>query len=234
LAIEVNATDFFGNATRVNVDAVIDFCPICRSSVEPKFLTAVLNGEGGDSPILQLVYRCPRKFCGRAFLSFYEGIPQSGSGRRWYFLHHAAPVTPAAPRIPELVAALSERFQRVYTQAAAADELKLDEVAGPGYRKALEILVKDFALTMPGVDPATVKRTLLGPCIETYIPDERVKRVAKRAAWLGNDETHYERRWENQDIEDLKRLLAMTINAIDNELLARKYESEMKEKDKKK
>ena len=51
-----------------------------------------------------------------------------------------------------------------------------------------------------------------------------------RDTTLGNDETHYERRWTDKDIQDLKRLLTMTINAIDNELLAKKYEAEMKEK----
>jgi len=54
------------------------------------------------------------------------------------------------------------------------------------------------------------------------------KSVAERATWLGNDETHYYRKWENKDISDLKALLRLTINAIENQLLAESYENEMK------
>jgi len=51
--------------------------------------------------------------------------------------------------------------------------------------------------------------------------------VAKRATWLGNDETHYLRKWESKDINDLKTLLQLTINSIENQLLAKAYESDM-------
>jgi hypothetical protein len=43
--------------------------------------------------------------------------------------------------------------------------------------------------------------------------------MAQRAVWLGNDETHYERRWEDKDIDDLKRLITLTVNWIHNDLL---------------
>lgn len=33
--------------------------------------------------------------------------------------------------------------------------------------------------------------------------------------WLGNDETHYVRRWEEKDLSDLKRLISMTVSWID-------------------
>ena len=55
------------------------------------------------------------------------------------------------------------------------------------------------------------------------------KSVAKRATWLGNDETHYYRKWEDKDLRDLTNLLRLTINAIENQLLAESYEEDMKE-----
>jgi hypothetical protein len=42
--------------------------------------------------------------------------------------------------------------------------------------------------------------------------------VAKRAVWLGNDETHYERLWEGKTIEDLKRLIDLTVHWIAMEI----------------
>ena len=54
-----------------------------------------------------------------------------------------------------------------------------------------------------------------------------MKECAKRAAWLGNDETHYTRKWEDKDVKDLKLLVHLTVNWIDNVLLTQKYISEM-------
>ena len=56
------------------------------------------------------------------------------------------------------------------------------------------------------------------------------KSVALRATWLGNDESHYYRKWEEKDFEDLKTFLRLTINSIENQLLVEKYENEMQNK----
>ena len=56
-----------------------------------------------------------------------------------------------------------------------------------------------------------------------------VKTCAKRAAWLGNDETHFVRKWEGKDIEDLKTLIQLTINWIQSDILTRDYEEKMPE-----
>jgi len=36
-----------------------------------------------------------------------------------------------------------------------------------------------------------IEKTQLGNVIENFVNDTRIQSVAKRAAWLGNDETHY-------------------------------------------
>ena len=64
-------------------------------------------------------------------------------------------------------------------------------------------------------------------CINDYIDDANVKRCAKLAAWLGNDETHYIRRWEDKDIVDLKRLVHLTVNFVDTVLVADEYYEDM-------
>jgi hypothetical protein len=60
-----------------------------------------------------------------------------------------------------------------------------------------------------------------------FVEDANVKECARRAAWLGNDETHYERRWTDKDVTDLKRLITLSANWIENVLLTRKYVKEM-------
>lgn len=56
----------------------------------------------------------------------------------------------------------------------------------------------------------------------------KVKSCATKAVWLGNDETHYERKWEDRDINDLKILIQLTLHHIESELLTEKFEMEMK------
>ena len=72
-----------------------------------------------------------------------------------------------------------------------------------------------------------IRKKQLGPCIEDHITDAAVRAAAKRATWLGNDETHYVRRWEDKDITDLKNLVRLTVNAVENAILMRQYEKEM-------
>ena len=69
---------------------------------------------------------------------------------------------------------------------------------------ALEFLIKDYACLENPDKEEVIKKTLLGKCINEYILDSNVKACAKRATWLGNDETHYVRKWTDQDISDLK------------------------------
>ena len=100
-------------------------------------------------------------------------------------------------------------------------------MTGIGLRKALEFLVKDFALKEHPDKEDAIKKTFLGSCIENYIDDANVKECARRAAWLGNDETHYLRKWTDKDVKDLKLLITLTVHWIDNVLLTRKYLAEM-------
>jgi len=44
------------------------------------------------------------------------------------------------------------------------------------------------------------------------------------------DGTHYVRKWEGKDIEDLKRLIQLTMNWIQSDFLTRDYEEKMPEK----
>lgn len=63
--------------------------------------------------------------------------------------------------------------------------------------------------------------------INDYVSESRIKSTARRAVWLGNDETHYYRTWEDKDIKDMKILIDLTLHWIESEELTRKYEEDM-------
>jgi hypothetical protein len=45
----------------------------------------------------------------------------------------------------------------------------------------------------------------------------------------GNDQTHYLRKWEDKDLDDMLVLIRLTVNWIDSESLSKQYECEMPE-----
>jgi len=60
-----------------------------------------------------------------------------------------------------------------------------------------------------------------------YIDDIRVQKLAERALWLGNDETHYLKVWTAHDVEDLKALIKLIVLWIDMDNQSSRYMSEM-------
>jgi hypothetical protein len=118
-------------------------------------------------------------------------------------------------------------FEEIFSQAMEAESHGLGEIAVCGYRRALEFLIKDYCISKDSGAKATIEKEFLGACINNRVKDANIKACATRAAWLGNDETHYVRRWTNKDINDLKTLINLTMNWIVNEVLTNKYLDEM-------
>jgi len=105
----------------------------------------------------------------------------------------------------------------------------LTEIAGLGYRKALEFLTKDYAIHKNPDDKEKIEKQWLMPCLKEYYAGTNTLECAKRAVWLGNDEAHYTRKWEDKDVEDLKVLIQLTVSYIQTELLAEEYIQSMPE-----
>lgn len=63
--------------------------------------------------------------------------------------------------------------------------------------------------------------------VANYINSDQIREIAKRATWLGNDETHYVRKWEDKDLNDLKKLITLTIHWIEMEKLTAEVVQDM-------
>ena len=136
-------------------------------------------------------------------------------------------MTLSAREFTDTIQEVSKEFCEIYSQAMAAEQYSLDQVCGVGYRKALEFLIKDYAISVEVAKQEEIKSSPLAACIERYVDDPRIRSCASMASWLGNDETHYTRRWIDKDLRDLKVLIELTRTWIENVKLTEKYESEM-------
>ena len=63
--------------------------------------------------------------------------------------------------------------------------------------------------------------------VNEYIEDQGIKDLAERALWLGNDETHYLKKWIDKDLHDLKFLIEMTCYHIHMVSMRQKVVGEM-------
>lgn len=149
---------------------------------------------------------------------------------KFFFRGRSAPGGIIKRNFSEEINKISEKFEKIYNEAKEAEERGLEEICGAGYRKALEFLIKDYLIKQKADKGKVIKETGLGKSIDDYIKDTRIKDCAKRAAWIGNELTHYYRRWEDKDLQDLRNLLELTVHWIEMESLSKKYKKEMPEK----
>jgi hypothetical protein len=174
-----------------------------------------------------MIYRCTHQGCQELFIATYRNANRSTGGLPEFALIRVAPIASHKCSFSTTIQDLSPTFIEIYNQAISAESNNLDQLVGIGLRKALEFLIKDFACSQNPDKEDEISSTWLGTCISNFINDTNVKECAKRAAWLGNDETHYTRRWDDRDITDLKLLVRLTMNWIENVMLTQKYISEM-------
>lgn len=114
---------------------------------------------------------------------------------------------------------LSQDFVNVYNQSLKAEKMGLSEICGMGYRKALEFLVKEYAILMNEDYKEKISEMYLGNCIEEYFKEnEKLYVLAKASTWLGNDETHYKRKHESYGIDEMKSFIDIMVSYIDSEL----------------
>jgi hypothetical protein len=143
------------------------------------------------------------------------------AGNGYFYLKQTVPTEPRNYSQPTELTKISPDFCSIYNQAHKAEQLGLLLVSGPGYRKALEFLVKDYLTSQQTTEEAKkdIADSPLMACIKKYVTDTRMKTTAERATWLGNDETHYIRKWEDKDLQDMKNLIQLTCYWIQSEHL---------------
>lgn len=217
---QIQAINFTGGTTQKGYDIEPNECPFCH-----KRITTRINQAFTKDKILEIVYRCPDSDCGRTFIGIYQN---EYVGNSWQFRYKSSTVgTFIETNFSDNIKELSNNFVEIFNQASKSESLNLNHISGIGYRKALEFLIKDYLTSIKPDKEENIKKKFLGKCIKEDIDNMNVKEMAERATWLGNDETHYVRKWESKDIVDLKLLIKVTLHWIEMELLTEQYKNDM-------
>jgi len=221
--------------TRYNItlDLFPDICPCCHISVTPIFITGFVYEDPSSLETVraQGVFRCPNHRCGNYFIGNYfkYGQRRPQTFETPFELSSLEPKYPNKLTFPDEISEISPSYCSIFSQAHIAEDIKLPDIAGPGYGKALEFLVKDYLIKRFPAEPDSISKACLGKLIKEKIDDANIRECAMRAAWLRNDETHYLRKWEGKDLDDLKILITLTQNWIQNNILKDRYLEEMQE-----
>lgn len=197
-------------------------CPICHCKIFPKILSA--NKRYSDSENCNYCvafFQCPS--CNKVYSASAKIEFEASSlftSTCYFFPSSDASFTPFAPEIPELPQALKQdafkKFQSVYNDACAADSYGLHEVAGIGYRKCIEFLIKDFLLLTSPENEKEIcdpKKTLMS-LINKLITDPGLQEIAAKTTWLANDETHYTRLHTDKDLNDVRDFFFIVLEEV--------------------
>ncbi|WP_434503987.1 hypothetical protein [Prevotella sp.] len=193
-------------------------CPYCHKNQIPEMYNAIVYRR---TDLYYIQCLCTNTDCQKVFNIKYDLITKN-----FMMIEQS---TQIVREFSNVIKDVSPKFCDIYNEAYAAEQIGLGQITGVGYRKALEFLIKDYLISLDPAKDGEIKNKLLGQCISCDVTDEKIKQVAKRATWIGNDETHYIRKWEDKDITHLKKLIDLCLHWIEAEIETKKILEDMPE-----
>ena len=133
-------------AKSVIVNIFPDKCPFCDKGIKPLYCYGILiDSEVSFKDVLLAVFQCTIRECSLLFVGIYNQWEHQSSDFRLQKSFQLSQMVEYS-EFPEVITRVSPRFQKIYNQANIAEENGLDEIAGVGYGKSLEFLIKDYLL----------------------------------------------------------------------------------------
>lgn len=184
-----------------------NYCPWCHKLISPNILVQTSFNATVDEHgcLASFILGCPD--CMKHFLYSIDTTFISGSSKFEYIPVTEKPIPKSDFIYPSEIDEISKEFGNIISQSAHAEGLGLNHLAGIGYRKSIEFLLKDYLIVHKKLDKEKISKNTLGQCISQDITDSRLQALARAATWIGNDETHYVRKHEDKDISDMKKFL---------------------------
>lgn len=202
---------------------VSDLCPNCKVSNNPEsILEACITVNDGER-IGFITHKCLS--CNALHFSIQK-IVRSDSTEEPILLC-LYPNGKERRQFHNLIEELSPRFINVYHQAQIAEQNEAYIPAGMGYRAALEILIKDYALNIVRDNKEKISKMKLADCIAHYFKGENEENIALFNSAdviriFGNDFAHWEHPEdfsEQESINYIKSYLDIFVNIIKTKLM---------------
>lgn len=182
-------------------------CPFCGCGTDATYKNKIYYRFNGGHILLAV---CECTSCHKSFFFACEHVKDD--------LAKTACIYPNETVVPysnDNLSAISKRFIDIYNQALKAEYNGCYELAAIGYRSALEILVKDFAIKELSEPEETVIKQSLCNAIAQYLKQEDLVKTADVVRILGNDYTHCKRKYPEHDFVLLKKYMEIFLSQIE-------------------
>lgn len=219
--MKIGNTNYSGNYSP-------NICPHCHVVNTPHQKYQEISKDTDDTDCNIQIWKCSNRECLKLFGVIYKIVDKSPKITKFMNGH------PKGPNWPKPIIDLKEgksigtenevksKFIKTYLQSLEAESNGLDEIAGMGFRKAIEYLVKDWAIQNNPAEKDKILGKWLGSTISDYYKGD-LKEILERATWLGNDQAHYNKLFEEYDIEVLKELIDLIMVELDREYKKKHY-----------
>lgn len=206
--------DEYIHTSNVYVEEVGE-CPCCHFATSPTFINGFMFESEDDQipPTLFLILYCTK--CHNIYIAKYISNTYNDEDLGLIFVF---PQQTACKIYSDNIIKLSPEFVSIYNQALEAEaNINTQGLAGLGYRKSLEFLIKDYLIKLKHKDKNSIQKMELGNCINLL--DKDLQDIAKASVWLGNDEVHYFRKNKNYDVKNLKDFIDCLVTDIEREYI---------------
>ena len=216
----------YKNGSKLIIDPNV--CPHCHITIKPTYIGNMLSLDTDGVECCITSWSCTNSNCLKIFIALYK-LGDGGFEFSRYL--NGLPKGPDWPKpildlksgdIDEEGNPSQSKFIKTYLQSLVAENSGLDELAGMGYRKSIEYLVKDWAIQSKPEDIEIIKSKWLGQIITDYFTGD-LKDILERATWLGNDQSHYNKLFEDYNLEDLKELIGLIMVELDRQFKMAHY-----------
>lgn len=185
-------------------------CPYCEINCDARNIMQYSYDYSSNNRIIFLILQCTA--CNKLFTATYN--IKNNSSELWGVLPKDIQVFN-----DDNIEQISPRFIEMYNQALFAKENGHLNLAAIGYRTALEILVKDYAINELQKPSGEVVNKKLFDVISEYLPAHTLVSTADVIRILGNDHTHYERKYPKLDFDLLEQYMNIFISLVKTQLL---------------
>ena len=162
--LDIQYWDENNNSGNGILNELPDICPQCHHKIDPQKWNGFYNSKKiYYENTLEVIFRCPNLDCLEVFIGYY-----AKTDRATFFFKKTEPIKYQERHFSQTITSISLEFSKIYNQALIAENAKLDQVCGAGYRKALEFLIKDYILkqTKDEVEKEKIRNEYLGNSIK--------------------------------------------------------------------
>lgn len=182
-----------------------DNCPYCNKVIFPSISTYSCTD---DLQYIDTIMLCPA--CNEVY---FEKFERTIFNSKLFESVAAYPYPEPQINLPKEIEDLFPQFYKIYIESVTAENHNLHEICGMGYRKAVESLVKQYAIELYPDDIEKIQNETLMQTIRRF-PSPKIVTLATAATWLGNDQVHLITQHPEYDIQELKSFISVLCSHI--------------------